>query len=41
MILTIIEYVDEKTKWYLTIGNKKPWDNFHIRVTKWLANKLI
>ena len=30
-----IEYDDGK--WYLTIGTKAPWDNFHIRVPKFVA----
>ena len=35
MSIKIIEYLDEG--WYLTIGNKSPWDNFHIRVPKFIA----
>lgn len=37
MQIHTIEYVDKKTRWYITIGNKAPWDNLHIRMPKIIA----
>jgi len=38
-MIDIIEYVDVKTKWYLTIGKRAPWNNIPIRVPK-LVSKI-
>ena len=34
-MINVIEYVD--AGWYVTIGKKAPWDNFHVRVPKIIA----
>ena len=32
MIIEPIEYIEDKDRYYLTIGSNAPWDNFHIRI---------
>ena len=39
MKIEVVEYLDDG--WYLTIGNKAPWDNLHIRVSKFIAKWFI
>ena len=36
----IIEY-PESNSWYLLIGNKAPWKNFHIRIPEIIAKLLL
>ena len=34
-MINVIEYENEN--YYLTVGKNAPWDNFHIRVPKFIA----
>ncbi len=39
-IFNVIEYPDTG-KWFLTVGKKAPWDNFHIEVPFCIAKELL